>query len=465
MILDDKYLDYLAGLVSADSVNILDLPYTTTFDKILTAFNEYTGLECAHHELWELLLVVNSREPKTVVDAHSSAIAPPAALEKGEYAAAIHAGNDDTFPTTLFDSGSPDPRQPWLISQRPTIHTGSSEAAKRQKVLANVANSELGTIELRVAHILDRFPETRNSDVSLCIRYWKYHQARELSEWGDPKLGVLYDLDKLSTIIRSRQTLQNKLNLYWPSEDIMRARRGLQCGFNELFVARKSTAPEIRFYLDETGNEGDKRFTGVAGLCIMNWQQYEIQHAALSQWRRALKWPGTFHFSDTGRDGLARAVDLLGQLQARRDGLLFVGYSVPTQGHTNKAMLSLFVNLIIDSLKNMRQNGCLNKKMDLRIVKEAEMGFDKIYIKQMAVELSDMLTHEFEDDVVLVAIDPLPKGVDVFLECADLIAGGMQRRVHYKSSGTRDRLAEAVVNVTGFENPQDGGVVYKCYPF
>jgi hypothetical protein len=65
--------------------------------------------------------------------------------------------------------------------------------------------------------------------------------------------------------------------------------------------------------------------------------------------------------------------------------------------------------------------------------------------------------------VVVEDIHPETKGRDVFLECADLIAGGMQRRELAKGSKPKDRLAEAVINVTGFEDAADAGAVFKVY--
>jgi len=52
----------------------------------------------------------------------------------------------------------------------------------------------------------------------------------------------------------------------------------------------------------------------------------------------------------------------------------------------------------------------------------------------------------------------------VLLECVDLIAGGVQRRVLFKGQHPKDRLAQTIANVTGFETAADAGALYKIYP-
>jgi hypothetical protein len=221
--------------------------------------------------------------------------------------------------------------------------------------------------------------------------------------------------------------------------------------------------PEVRFYFDETGNEGDKAFVGVAGICVLNWQQYEKHHAALSQWRREQGWAETIHFAETGTEKIDRAVGLLAELQNRRAGLLFVGHSVQSRGRTHQDLVSLFIQLVIDSLHHLKRSGCLEQSRSIRIIKEADSGFDSIYLSKMHKQLSDLVAIEFPSQAVVQPIEAVIKGREVFLECADLIAGGMQRRALFKGRNPKDKLAEAVVNVTGFEDASDSGALFKSY--
>ena len=82
----------------------------------------------------------------------------------------------------------------------------------------------------------------------------------------------------------------------------------------------------------------------------------------------------------------------------------------------------------------------------------------------MQKQLEDLVAIEFPDQVFVHPIECVTKGREVFLECADLIAGGMQRRTLYKGRNPKDKVAETVFNVTGFEDAMDSGAVYNFFP-
>lgn len=330
-------------------------------------------------------------------------------------------------------------------------------------MLADIADSRLASSELRVARILHKFPETRDSDTALCIRYWKTYQADVLVGWQPLELEVLYELDRIETIGRVRRMIQNELRLFRGLEDTRRAREAMQAEFHEYLAAHRDSLPEVRFYLDETGNEGGKAYTGIAGVCIINWKQFEKHHAALEQWRLKQGWPETIRFTDTGEDKVDRAVALLQQLQFRRSGILFLGYSLASRGRTDREQFSLFIQLVLDALKYLRDCGCLTENRSIRLIKEAQAGFDSLFLNAMTKQLSEVVALEFPGTLTVLPVQAVTKGRTVFLECADLIAGGMQRRALHNGRNPKDRLAEAVINVTGFEDGAEAGTLFKHY--
>jgi hypothetical protein len=331
-------------------------------------------------------------------------------------------------------------------------------------MLADIANSELGTTEQRVGYLLSRFPETRDSDIALCIRYWRRFQPDVLERWQPLELEVLFELDKLETIGRVRRHIQHTLRLYRSMEDTAHNRDLFQRQLHEYLAAHRGAAREIRFYLDETGNEGDKVYVGVGGICVLNWQQYEKYHSAITKWRLDEKWPETIHFSETGADRIDRAVRLLGELSARRAGLLFLGYALNSRGQTHQDLLALFVQLVIDALHSLKNQGCLSGVCAVRVIKEADAGFDNVFLAKMNKQLGDLIGIEFPGQLVVRPIESVVKGRETFLECADLIAGGMQRRALFRGRNPKDRLAESVLNVTGFDAQPENGALFKIYP-
>jgi hypothetical protein len=87
------------------------------------------------------------------------------------------------FPTSLFaDRNTPAPVQA-AITPAWEAQPAPDMVARRERMLAEIGDSRLGTIELKVAFLLQHYPETRESDIALCIRYWERFEAGVLEEW------------------------------------------------------------------------------------------------------------------------------------------------------------------------------------------------------------------------------------------------------------------------------------------
>lgn len=455
----------LLELARNEGPDVVHLPYSSEFEAVCQQINPSATTE-DKRRIWEKLLRLR-HDDTSLAESKASEIKvpinrfrPEPSVDPARIPARIVRASEETG--LLFQVQEPIPElQPWATQRESALAPELEQ--RRQRILADLANSYLATSEQRVAYILQRFPETRDSDTALCIRYWKMFQADVIESWDPLKLEVLFDLDRIETLGRLRRLIQNKLRLFRGVEDTRRAREAMQAEFHEYIAAHRDSLPEVRFYLDETGNEGDKTYTGIAGVCVINWMQFEKHHAALEQWRARQGWPETIHFAETGADKLDRAVALLQQLRARRSGVLFLGYSLVSRGKTHEDLFSLYIQLIIDSLRHLRECRCLTENRSVRVIKEAESGFDALFLEKMTKRLGEAVALEFPGELNVLPVEAVTKGRTVLLECADLIAGGMQRRALGKGGRPKDKLAEAVINVTGFEDDDDPGAIYKYY--
>jgi hypothetical protein len=192
------------------------------------------------------------------------------------------------------------------LSPAPSTPLPDDVARKREQLLAAIARSELGGVEQRVAYMLQQFPETRDSYLALCIRSWRRFNTDVLERFNIVELDFLFELQNSETIGRLWREIQNTLQLFTGLDYTAQFRLLHRRKLEEYLATHKGVVPEIRFYLDETGNEGNKAYTGVAGVCVMNWRQYEMHEAALSQWRLQ-QGPEPIHFVEIGSDRTARA--------------------------------------------------------------------------------------------------------------------------------------------------------------
>lgn len=454
----------LLALARSEGRDVVHYPYTPEFEDYVRRIRPNATLE-DKHRIWEEVAKAGGIVPSVANEIDVSEEHRNLEIVLPSDAAPMQASQRISRPRDesgfLFDI-SPEPiteLQPWSVPMESELSPEKNE--RRQRMLAAVSDSRLGKMEHRVAYILHHFPETRDSDTALCIRYWKKFQADVVSETQPLVLEVLFGLHRIETLGRIRRFIQNQLRLFRGMKETRKARNAMQVEFHEYLAARQQSLPEVRFYLDETG--GDLTYTGIAGICVINWKQFEIHCAALEQWRSSQGWPETIHFSDIGENKVERGVALLRQLQKRRSGVLFLGYAVNSRGRTDRDQLTLFIQLVLDSLTYLRSQGCLTEPRSIRVFKEAQTGFDSIYLRQLSQQLGDAVALEFPGLLHVLPVEPVPKGRTVLLECADLIAGGMQRRALRKGTNPKDRLAEAVTNVTGFEDADDPSAIFKYF--
>jgi hypothetical protein len=358
---------------------------------------------------------------------------------------------------TLFDLGV----LPWTSPADP--EKAEEVRIGRQWLLAALANSTLGTIEQRVAYILQRHLETRDDDVALAIRYWRKFEADVVLRWKTPDLEMLHDLTDFSSIERARRTIQNTLGLFVGTPRTRHLRDSLQLEFHRYMAEKQHDDPAIHIYLDETGNDPNERLTGVGGICVMDWRQFERFHAALSLSRQKLAFPAPLHFADIDGNKEPVYLSAIHQLSQKSPGLLLLAYVFPARrADKDRVMLNLYTQIVVEALRVMKNLNCLGTRRALYVMKEAEESFDHFSLPAMEQELSQQILKEFEGNVYLKTVQSIPKASDVLLEYADLIAGAVQRRERSDNRIHKDRVSDAMIRVAGFGGPSDG-LVYQVH--
>lgn len=331
--------------------------------------------------------------------------------------------------------------------------------------LLDLGKTHLATISQRVALVLRKYPESRDSIVALVLTYWHYWNAEVLVDHRHEGLEVLYFVDNFESISRACRHIQNDLKLYSPSDFVKGLREDRQQEIVQYVVAQKHGAPEVRFYMDETGNNSKDPYVGVGGVCVVDWRLFELEHAALRSRRESLG-PATLHCGDMGNSEseLERHLALLAEVRRRRAGLLFMAHCTRVRVPKREILLSLFVQLVVDGLRHLEGLGCLTEARVVTLVKESEPGMDSLHLTDLQQSIQHAAARAFGDRVYVNPVLPVTKGREVMLECADQIAWGVFRRATSGGRFCKDKLAETVMNVTGLEDPEDSGAVFKYHP-
>ena len=75
---------------------------------------------------------------------------------------------------------------------------------EKKELLASLAGGDFSTQKTKVAAILNLYPESRNSDITLALKYWETFQPGIYNKSGIlPK--YLFKLERLHYIVRARE--------------------------------------------------------------------------------------------------------------------------------------------------------------------------------------------------------------------------------------------------------------------
>src|SRR5687768_13637039 len=93
---------------------------------------------------------------------------------------------------------------------------------EREALLSSLASGQGDTVLHRVALVLNRSPETRDSDLKLMLRYWELYEDYD---GGLIHPAELFERARLMSLTRARARIQNTFQLFQASPEI-RKRRG-----------------------------------------------------------------------------------------------------------------------------------------------------------------------------------------------------------------------------------------------
>lgn len=97
----------------------------------------------------------------------------------------------------------------------------------KKKLLSSIAAADFSSLKPRVAYVLNLYPHTRNSDISLSLKYWEIFQPDLYKDTGIlPK--DLFKLERLHYIVRARAKIQNEYELFLADSEIKKTEKEMK---------------------------------------------------------------------------------------------------------------------------------------------------------------------------------------------------------------------------------------------
>ena len=350
------------------------------------------------------------------------------------------ADNDDRVIPDLFNEG-----------ESKEANLDEDTRRERSEILRNVVNATVGTLQHRVAWILNHFPECRDSDITCQIRYWHTFQS-DLFDGHSVAVADLYRLTRLTSISRARAKIQNTYRLFLGSPEVRRRRGQLSEEEKEKAIEEQPTYPVYAVYADESGKTGDHLIVG--SLWIIDGINTLKLVRAVGQWREVQSFQEELHFQSITEAKLPIYRSLLDLLHEWAATLGFKALSVPRKGlgDVRSALVHLYYYLLVHGVEHEHGSGRAPLPRTIQLWKDAEEeGFDRLLLKQVAERLNGYATLHLGGKLVVDEMRAVDSKQLVLLQLADLFTSSINRALNAKGKRTspKDRFANALLQRFG----------------
>ena len=222
----------------------------------------------------------------------------------------------------------------------------ADEAAKleerRESLLRAVNSCQLNTMEERVAWLLNNFPKTRDSDITLQIRFWQNFESDRF-EGGDISVSDYYRLAKLTSLTRARATIQNKLKLFQASEEVKKRRKQLEEGERANALKQRPNCHKYTIYVDESGKTQDNLIVG--SMWYLNGAETLKIYKLVESWKKDHGINDELHFKSITEAKLPHYLELADLIAASSAMLSFKVVSVPRRACVETKYLRTIISL------------------------------------------------------------------------------------------------------------------------
>jgi uncharacterized protein (DUF2267 family) len=326
---------------------------------------------------------------------------------------------------------------------------------ERRDLLAALASSVPETLVHKVGWILNIYPETRNSDITLQLRYWTTFCAEQY-DGGALTADDLYKLPRLTSLARARARVQNTLKLFLADAEVRKRRHTLSDEEREEAAAAKlSSAPVYAIYADESGKT--QRHLLVGSLWILQGPETLRIATKLLQWRVANRFRDELHFTDVDERSLPaykQAIDIVID-NASALSLKYIAIPRAGAGPVQQIIPKLLYHLLVRGVAHEHESGRACLPRNLQLWKDAEEeGYDRLVLAELRDRLTTAASAQFSHQLVVDTLEAADSKGNDLLQIADIFTASINRLINPpdpapRSPGLKDELANYVIARTG----------------
>lgn len=328
---------------------------------------------------------------------------------------------------------------------------------EKAALLKSLAAGDFSTTRTRVAFILNLYKDTRNSDVTLAIKYWEQFQPELYSIHGILPQN-LFRLERFHLIVRARAKIQNEYGLYLADEAIRRHRRRNEEAMEADVVADAASRGVVQVFADETGKT--QRFVTVAAIWVLAGRAVYDVTQAVRAWQQTSVWANReIHFAKLGARDADTLQELLHVVFNHREFLSFKVISYEREGSRRSVediVARLHEFMLVRGLEHEIGSARVGLPLAVTVTLDEEPSLDEIARSDLKAAVERRYDEVFEGRASVENVFSVRSHDSVLVQLADLIAGAVNRRLnHVAERGAKDDMADAIIDAFGLVDQEE----------
>jgi hypothetical protein len=340
-------------------------------------------------------------------------------------------------------------------------------AGERDRLLSALASGKTDLLHERVAWLLSRLPNTRDSDIALQLAYWEEYEPELMAELENDS-GLLFKLTRLTSIARARAKIQNTHRLFQASPDVRKRRGQLTEEERERYARSDPPSPTITIFADESGKTDDHLVVG--SVWFLDPADTIKLMNAVRVWRERVGFENEFHFSKITDRVVAQYEEFVERVFDAIPLISFKSIDVPRAGiaSIDAALDQLFFELIRRGVEHEHESGRAPLPRRLMVWKDRnEEGRDRLMLARLCESLTAASAVHFDGRLKVEECESVPSEDQPLMQLADLYTGSINRVLGRQGATDKpkDRFADYLLarvlgsgTVERSDNIASGGV-------
>lgn len=319
---------------------------------------------------------------------------------------------------------------------------------ERKELLESLASGDFSSLKVKVAAILNLYPSSRNSDVTLAIKLWEEFQPEIYKESGIlPK--DLFKLERMQYIVRARAKIQNEYGLFKADESIKNHRRKNEESMKDAVLQDITQRRVIQVFADETGKT--QKYVSVAAIWVLNGKAVFDIALKINAWKNQSVWNGKeIHFSDFKKHDIEPLREYLSIIVNNREFLSFKVIAIErakTKRKIEEVVEKLHEHMLILGAQHEINTKRVDLPRDITVTIDEEDSLDAFILSEMKSRISLQYENLYNNSLTLSSLQSVSSKNSHLIQLADIVAGAINRKLnHVLERNFKDDMADLIIN-------------------